>query len=160
MALPLIVLAAITVLLGFFERPIEHFLTGADAHGGAGLPWAHRAALALALVGAALAWFEFGRRGAKQIGFVDRVPALQTLFAERWYLDHLYRLMVDRLLDRGISYLFYQNDNKVIDGTIDGMSRGTVESGRVAALLHQGMIQYRLLAVFAVIVFLSIYFFF
>jgi NADH-quinone oxidoreductase subunit L len=116
-------------------------------------------ALALAIIGALLAWVEFGRRKARQIGFVERVPVLYNLFAERWYLDHFYRLFVDRVIDRGLAQLSYQNDNKVIDGAIDGMSNGTVGAGRLVAFLHSGMLQYRLLVTFAVVVFLSLYFF-
>jgi NADH-quinone oxidoreductase subunit L len=64
------------------------------------------------------------------------------------------------VIDRGIAYLFYENDNKVIDGGIDGMCKGAVEGGRVMDLLHSTMIQYRLMMAFAVVVLLSLYFFF
>ena len=72
----------------------------------------------------------------------------------------MYRILLDRLIDRGISRLFYENDNKVIDGSLDGLGRSTVAGGRVVALLHTGMIQYRLLVTFAVMVLLALYFFF
>jgi NADH-quinone oxidoreductase subunit L len=166
MAWPLVILAAFTVVLGFFENPLKHFLMkslpvgdvmGASAESAA---WSHWAALGLAVAGTALAWLEFGRSGAKQIGFVEKIPPLYRLFAERWYIDHFYGLLVNRVIDRGISYLCYQNDNKVIDGSIDELSEATIGSGRVAAFLQSGMIQYRLLVIFAVMVLLSIYFFF
>jgi len=164
MARPLIVLATITVVLGFFEGPLKDFLIGrpiaAEPSGGGHLAWAQYGALALAVFGAWWAWMEFGRPGAGLVGFVERMPPLYNLFAQRWYIDHFYRLFVDRIIDRGISALCFQNDNKVIDGGIDEMSRGTVESGRVIALLHTGAIQHRLIVTFAVIVFLSLYFFF
>jgi NADH-quinone oxidoreductase subunit L len=67
---------------------------------------------------------------------------------------------VNLVVDRGISYLCYQNDNKVIDASIDELCEGTVEGGRIVAFLQSGMIQYRLLVIFAVMVLLSIYFFF
>jgi NADH-quinone oxidoreductase subunit L len=164
MTWPLIILAAITVVLGFFEAPLRSFLgegfPGAEAHATGHSLWVQFTGLAMAAAGAGWAWFEFGRSGAEQVGFIDRIPPLYNLFAERWYLDRFYRLFVDRFIDRGISYLCYQNDNKVIDGTIDGMSEGTVETGRIMAFFHSGMIQYRLLVSFAVIVFLSLYFLF
>ena len=119
MAWPLLILAAITVILGFFRNPLKDFLqagimAGGTAEGGP-FAWSHVAALGLAVAGAVLAWVEFGRSGAKQIGFVERIPPLYRLFAERWYIDHFYRLLVNLVVDRGISYLCYQNDNKVID---------------------------------------------
>ncbi|MFZ2448685.1 MAG: NADH-quinone oxidoreductase subunit L [Syntrophobacteraceae bacterium] len=163
MALPLIILASVTVLLGFLEGPLKDFLAGRiviDVSEREGLAWAHTAALGLAAFGVLLAYLEFGRPGAKQIGFVERVPPLYRLFSERWYIDHAYRWIVDRVLDRGISWLCWKNDDKVIDGSIDELCRGTVESGRITAVLQTGMIQYRMLAIFAVMVFLALCFFF
>ncbi len=49
---------------------------------------------------------------------------------------------------------------EIIDGGINGLSRGTVETGRFVSFLHLGMIQYRLLMIFVVIVLLVMYFFF
>ena len=94
MAWPLIILAAVTLVLGFFQGPLEDFLartahrfrTHSNGHH-AGLLIA---AVGLALAGTGLAWLEFGRKGATQVGFVERLPALSALFANRWYLDHLY----------------------------------------------------------------------
>ena len=164
MAWPLIVLAVLTAGLGFLGSPLKVYLGGpamtVGAHEG-GLPaWMHHAPLVMAVFGMGLAWLEFGRPGARRVGFVERIPALYNLFSERWYMDHFYRLFVDRVIDKGISYLCFQNDNRVIDGGIDGISNGTVNSGRVVAFLHTGMIQHRLIVTFAVIVFLSLYFFF
>ncbi|MEN6438490.1 MAG: NADH-quinone oxidoreductase subunit L [Syntrophobacter sp.] len=163
MAVPLIILAAVTVALGYVGEPLRAFLTGGGTLGGVheeGFALSHLVALGLAAGGMILAWLEFGRPGAKQIGIVERIPPLNRLFAERWYIDHFYRKIVDVLVDRGIAYLCWKNDNKVIDGTIDGMGKGTVESGRLMASLQSGMIQYRMLAIFAVMVFLSLYFLF
>ncbi len=164
MTQPLIVLAAVTVLFGLLEGPLREFLLGKAAslepHGGSTAAFAHIMALTLALAGVLTAWVEFGRKGASRIGFVERIPTLYNLFAERWYLDHFYRAFVDRVIDSGLSRMSYENDNKVIDGAVDGMGRGAVEGGRLMAVLNGGMIQYRLLATFVVVVLLSLYFFF
>ena len=160
MAWPLIVLAAITVVLGFFENSFSHFLGGGAAAGAEAPSWLHIAPLALALAGVALAWVEFGRKGAPRTGFVDRIPVLYRLFSERWYIDRFYGLLLDLVIDRGISRLCYLNDRKVIDGSIDGICEGTVESGRVLAFLQTGMVQYRLLAIFGVLALLALCFYF
>jgi NADH-quinone oxidoreductase subunit L len=118
------------------------------------------ATLALALGGLGLAWLEFGRRDASRIGFVERLPWLKTLFAERWYIDRFYRFFLDTVIYRGISNVCARNDNKVIDGGIDGFSQATVATGRMLSFLHAGMVQYKLLVVFVVIVLLALYFFF
>ncbi len=164
MAWPLVVLAGLTLVLGFFEHPLKSFLVGhspgSAAHKAGPAIWVTLVPLGMAAAGVGLAWLEFGRRGAPRVGFVDRIPWLRRLFEERWYLDHAYRFLLDRVVDRGISALCFQTDNKVIDGGIDGMSRGTVDGGRFLAFLHTGGIQARLLVTFAVMVFLSLYYFF
>jgi NADH-quinone oxidoreductase subunit L len=162
MAWPLIILAVATVLLGYIQTPLEHFLTGSAllSHGPSHHTWLLPAALGLAVCGIGLAWLEFGRRGAARIGFVERIPPLQALFAERWYLDRLYRYLLDTVVYGGISDLCTKNDNRVIDGSIDTLSKSTIESGRLLSNLHLGMIQYRLLVMFVIMIFLALYFFF
>jgi NADH-quinone oxidoreductase subunit L len=91
---------------------------------------------------------------------VEGIPFLLRLFSERWYIDHFYRRLVEVVVDRGLSRLFFENDNKVIDGSIDGMARGMAETGRYVSILHQGMIQYRLLVVLTVVALISVYFVF
>ncbi len=164
MAWPLVILVGITLLLGFGEHALKVLLVGhQDARGsleGWAVDWLPVAALLLAVSGAGAAWVEFGHKKAKEVGFVEKVPRLAALFRERWYLDHLYRTLVERGIDKGISTLLYRNDNQVIDGSIDGMCKGTVEGGRFVARLHLGMIQHRLVVTLAVLAFLSLYFFF
>ena len=162
MAWPLIILAAATVLLGFFQGPLDRFFKGQA--GLAALPAGHHAwlpfvAIGSALFGVVLAWLEFGRKSASQIGFVEKVVPLHNLFAERWYIDRFYRRFMDLFIYGVVSKLFTRNDQKVIDGGIDGLGRGTVETGRLVSFLHLGMVQYRLLTIFVVLVLLGIYFF-
>ena len=85
---------------------------------------------------------------------------LNNLFAQRWYIDRFYRWFLDAVIYNGCSRLFTLNDNKVIDGGIDGLGKGTVETGRFVSYLHTGMVQYRLLAIFIVLVLLAVYFIF
>ncbi|UCF94611.1 MAG: NADH-quinone oxidoreductase subunit L, partial [Desulfobacterales bacterium] len=164
MAWPLVILAAITVLLGFFQGALQHFFAGhlMTAAGGANGQhgWLPYVALVLALGGVGLAWWEFGRRGARQVGFVEGIASLNALFAQRWYIDRGYRWLLDHVIYRGISHLCTQNDNKMIDGGIDGLSKGMVASGRIVSFWHTGMVQYKLLVIFVVMVLLAFYYFF
>ena len=163
MAWPLVTLAAVTVLLGFFEKNLEDFFKGSQSSQvapGAHHAWLPWVALSCAGFGVILAWVEFGRRSADRVGFVEKVAPLNHLFAERWYIDHFYRRFLDVFIYGVVSNLATQNDKKIIDGGIDGLSKGTVESGRLVSFFHLGMVQYRLLTIFAVMVLLGIYFFF
>jgi len=164
MAWPLIILAAITLVLGWFQAPLEQFLMGghgvAGEHGEGHHAWVPALAIGLALSGVALAWMEFGRKGAAQVGFVERIPPLRNLFANRWYLDLFYRRFLDYVIYGTFSNLFTRNDRRVIDGGIDGLCRATVESGRVLSFLQSGMLQYNLMAMFAALALVALYFFF
>jgi NADH-quinone oxidoreductase subunit L len=154
----LLILTAVTLTLGFLQAPLEGFFAEDPAFG----PIGHHtgtliAALVLVAAAVGLAWLEFGRKGARQVGFVERLPALSSFFAQRWYLDHLYRLLLDRVVYRGFSAFCTAGDRRAIDGFIHGVSHETVRSGGRLSLLHGAMIQYRLLLLFAVMVLLGGY---
>ncbi|WP_155320455.1 NADH-quinone oxidoreductase subunit 5 family protein [Desulfosarcina alkanivorans] len=154
MAVVLWCLAGVTLALGFFQAPLQDFLarTGGGAGAAAHHGWLPVAACLLAAVAIGQAWFEFGRPKASRIGWVERFPLLADLFGQRWYLDRFYRFLLDTLVYRGVSRWFAANDRRVIDGAVDGLGRSTVSLGRVAAWLHAGMIQYRLMVMFAAVV--------
>ncbi len=164
MAAPLIVLAAVTLVVGFFEKPLAAFLTRAAAglagHAAGHHAWLLYAAVGLALTGTGLAWLEFGRRGAAQVGFVERVPAVRALFANRWYLDHAYRLFLDHVIYGLFSNLFTRNDRRVIDGAIDGLCKATIGGGRLLAFMQSGMLQYNLMVIFGVLALVGLGFLF
>lgn len=163
MAWPLVILTGITLFLGWCQGGLETFLPGSVVAPGAGigrhLAWLPYLCVGLSGIGVGLAWLEFGHQAASRKGFVERAPALAALFAERWYLDRFYRVLVDQALDRGISRLCAENDHRVIDAGIDGAGKGITAAGQLVSLLHTGMIQYRLLVMFAVMVLLALYFF-
>jgi len=163
MGWPLIILAVVTVLLGFFQGALDNFLKGQQfvqtAHYGPHA-WLPFVALGSAVFGIVLAWFEFGRRSADQVGFVEKIEPLNHLFSERWYIDRFYRRFLDIIIYGTISNLLTKNDEKVIDGGLDGLSKGTVATGRLVSFLHLGMVQYRILVIFVVTVLLALYFFF
>jgi NADH-quinone oxidoreductase subunit L len=164
MAWPLIILAAITLVLGFCQGPLEAFLarthTVSEPHSTGHHAGLLVAAVSLALAGTGLAWLEFGRKGAAQMGFVERFPALRALFANRWYLDHFYRRFLDYVIYGTFSNLFTRNDRRVIDGAIDGMCRATVGSSRLLSFVQSGMLQYNLMVMFVALalVALGVYF--
>jgi len=163
MAWPLIILATITLVLGFFHTPLENFLVGhhggVEAHGGHHA-WLLYVAVGLALSGVGLAWLEFGRKGASQVGFVEKIEPICALFANRWYIDHFYRRFLDYFIYGTVSNLFTRNDRRVIDGGIDGVCRATVGSGWALSFLQSGMLQYNLMVMFAVLALVALYFFF
>jgi NADH-quinone oxidoreductase subunit L len=164
MAAPLVILAAITLLLGFSQDLLALFLTSTPVvpavPGKGPHHWLPYAALGLAVAGITISWLEFGRKKAGQVGFVERIPALKALFSQRWYMDRFYRWLLDTVIYDGVSRLCTKNDNRVIDGGIDAFSKGIIRSGRMLSGLHMEMIQYRLMVMFIVMILLALYFFF
>jgi len=157
MAAPVLVLSALTLVLGylgpFFAARLspeaEHeelFHFGAQAV----------TALALVTAGLALSWWEFRRALAPRVGFAERVPALRSFFGENWYLDRLYDATVVRwtvALSRAAKW----NDHTVLDGASDGVARGTVWGGRILAMVQNGYVQAYLAAVVSVVAALGIW---
>jgi len=160
---PLLVLALLAFVLGWLHAPLSSFLYGGAAlpEGGAGghHAWLPYATLGLASLALLMTWIEFGRRGARQVGLVERLPALARFLAERWYLDRFYSWLVHRVVDGWVSGTCNAGDRKVIDGLVDGMGRGVVASGESVAKLHQAAVQSRLAVMLAVVLLLSLAFF-
>jgi NADH-quinone oxidoreductase subunit L len=163
MAWPLIILAAITLVLGFGKKLLQVFLTGRpggmEEITGSHHDWLLYVSLSLAAAGLIVTWVEFGRRKAGQIGFAERIPAVKALFLQRWYLDRMYRWLLNVVIYRGVSNVCTKNDNQIIDGGIHAVSESTVRSGRIISDLHLSMIQHKLMVIFVVIIFLGLYFF-
>jgi NADH-quinone oxidoreductase subunit L len=161
MGLPLVILAAVTVVLGFLEAPLREFLLGGMvAHQDGDYAWLPYLSAGLAVLGLGLAWFEFGRRTAPQIGFVERIPSVRDLFAQRWYLDHLYRKLVDIVIDRIFSRVCAKNEDRVLNDGIDEFSKFTLDSGHFFSLLQSGKLRYNLAVMFGALVLVALYFLF
>jgi NADH-quinone oxidoreductase subunit L len=161
MGLPLLILAGMTVVLGFLEIPLRDFLSGGQpVQVGDGHAWLPYVSAGIAVLGVIMAWVEFGRRTAPQVGFVERIPPIRDLFAQRWYLDHAYRWFVNIVIDKVLARGCAKNEDRVINEGIDGFSRFTVDSGRFFALLQSGKLRYNLFVMFAAMSLVALYFLF
>jgi NADH-quinone oxidoreductase subunit L len=177
MAVPVMILAGLTLVLGFSQDTLEHFLVGGKSAAGMhtvaveagqshGASEAHGpghymvlvSAVSLALAGIAWAWLEFGRRRATQEGFLRSFPKVEKLFAARWYLDAFLRKFLDKAVYSGVTSLFTRNDRRIIDGGIDGICIFTVESGRLFSFLQSGMLQHNLLVMIGAVALVVVYF--
>jgi NADH-quinone oxidoreductase subunit L len=157
MEVPLMLLAGITLVIGFFHGSLEHFLNlkgmSAALHETPnGVLWVPRVTLSLIGIGILLAWWEFGRKGASHIGFIERWPSVHSFFADRWYLDRIYRIFLDLVIYGMVSRIFTFNDRNIIDGALDGLAQTIRNFGQLSAKVQEGMIQYRLMTLFAVMI--------
>jgi NADH-quinone oxidoreductase subunit L len=141
MAAPVLVLSALTLLLGWLGGWFAARLGAGEAtHGPLAFGAGPLAALTLAALGIGLAWVEYGARGAARVGFVERVPALRDFFANNWYLDRLYAATVVRA-GAALARAARWHDQTVLDGATDGFAAGTVGGGRILARLQNGYVQ-------------------
>jgi NADH:ubiquinone oxidoreductase subunit 5 (subunit L)/multisubunit Na+/H+ antiporter MnhA subunit len=85
---------------------------------------------------------------------------LRELFAQRWYLDHVYRNFVNIVIDAFFSKACAKNEEKVINEGIDRFSRFTLDSGRLFSLLQSGKTRYNLTVMFAALALVALYFLF
>ena len=97
-------------------------------------------AVGVALAGLGLAWFEFGRKGASQTGFISKVPVLKDLFEKRWHVDTVYNAtFVAGTV--GAARGIYVAETEGFDGTGDAIGRHTIEAGATATRLQNGRLQ-------------------
>jgi NADH-quinone oxidoreductase subunit L len=161
MGVPLLVLAGATLVVGFLETPLRDFLSGSPvSHRDGNHAWLPYISAGLAALGVGVAWFEFGRRPAPQVGFVERIPPLRELFTQRWYLDHVYRAFVDIVIDAVFSKGCTKNEERVINDGIDGLSHFTLDSGQLLSFLQSGKLRYNLIVMFAALALVALYFLF
>ena len=136
-----LVLAALTLVLGYLGPWLGARLAPLEpAKGPFEFGLGALAALALVAAGIGLAWYEFGRRGAPRIGFVERVPTLVAFFRDNWYVDRLYRATVIRWAT-ALSRAAHWNDERIVNGATDGLANGAAQGGRLLALVQNGYVQ-------------------
>ncbi len=158
MAFPLLILAAFILILGFFEPVLKEFLLN-QPNPGKQRGWITYLSLVLVLLAVALAWIEFGRKNSPQKGLAERSPILRDFLAERWYLDHFYRLVLNKVIYRTFADQFTRTDQQVIDGGLDRFSKFMIDSGRLVSYLQSGRLRYNLFVSFAVLAAVALYFF-
>jgi NADH-quinone oxidoreductase subunit L len=159
MALPLVLLAGVTLFLGFLETGLLEFLSwGKPLPQNGHLAWLTYVSVGLAALGVGAAWYEFGRRAAAQVGFVERIPIIRDLFAQRWYLDRFYKGLVGVVIDKVFSRTCAKNEDKIINPGIDGFCRITLGSGRFFSLLQSGKLRYNLIVMFGALALVALYF--
>jgi NADH-quinone oxidoreductase subunit L len=156
MAFPLIVLAIFTLTLGFCHDYLQKLLLG-EVHHHAPDMFLLVAAVSCAVGGIAMAWLDWGRKGAKCVGFIRQAPALENFFIQKWYMDHFWRWFLNRFIYGIFSRWFTYNDRRVVDGGVDAVAFSTIGSGRLLSFIQTAFLQYNLLFMVLVLAGVGIY---
>ncbi len=150
MTIPLIILATLAIFSGFWNVTghFDVFMGHGETHSFfAGLfhpftqplPWI---SLLLAGAGILLAYAMYRKSwlSAERIGGMFK--PLYTLFYRKYWFDELYEnIIVRNALLKGLFAAFEQFDNKVVDGTVNGVADGAIVSGRVIRHAQTGQLQ-------------------
>ncbi len=156
---PLIILAMLTLILGFFEHGLSNFLSPNNTENIALAPkhWLLLTASGLSVLGTILAWFEFGRRKAPQTGFIEQWPYVKELLLQRWYMDRFYHWLLAALIDKGGSRICARTDKNVIDGGVHVLSDNIIKSGQLMSKWHRVLIQTKLMVMLIVVFYMALY---
>jgi NADH-quinone oxidoreductase subunit L len=165
MAIPLMVLAALSIIGGWVGLPewllwgdaFKRFLAPIFMHGG---PLAvpevmidvHRfsvsmtlslIALAAGLIGIFMAWMLYIQHPELPGRIADRVHGLRELLWRKYYIDEIYDTLISRPLFWTSTHILNDGiDRGVIDGIVDGSGTAVESSGEATRKIESGNVQH------------------
>lgn len=170
MTIPLVVLAAFSVLAGYVGLPV-FFGEKADLFGGylasSVKSGSHHLtvstegllvllATASALLGIALAFVFYRRTPALPSRLASRFPGVYRLLVGKYFIDEVYDAVVVRPLVRGAEKVYERFDLKVIDGALHGSAAAAGLVGKGLNFLQSGLVRdYALAFLIGAIIFLG-----
>jgi NADH-quinone oxidoreductase subunit L len=154
MTLPLVVLAALSIVGGYVGLPMEilwgnrigHFLApvfGEHAvHAGAGLELALMAAsVGVALIGIAVAYTMYVANPALPERLAARARGAYEVLLHKYYVDEIYDAVVVRPMFAFSDWLWQFLDVRVVDGAVNGTASGMATASRLWRRWQTGNVQ-------------------
>jgi len=154
MTVPLVVLAALSVIAGFVETPwyggFGEWLTGESARHAGYL--AMIIATAAGLLGLYLGWLIWQKGTIDRKALAARMSGLVRVLERKYYIDEFYDLVFVRSL-RGLGHMLRRFDALVVDGVVWLIAATAQAVGRLNTRMQSGQLQgYLLAAVFSVVI--------
>jgi NADH-quinone oxidoreductase subunit L len=156
MTIPLIVLAALSLLGGFINVPeslggnsgLAHFLAPVFQRSTALMPTetsGGRSELILmivSVVGAVIAWVyaytKYVRNAHVPVADTEERPALANLSYHKFYFDEIYDALIRKPLDALSGFFYDVVEKSGIDGIVNGFGKGAVDASKGLRLLQTG----------------------
>ncbi len=186
--IPLIVLAALSVLGGYIGIPkligdlfggipnyLEHYLhpvfanantyitanTHAGAHHSHALEWGLMGtSVVIALIGISIAAFLYLVNPALPAKFTATFPGLHRAVYNKWYIDELYDFMIVNPCKALGCFLWKGFDVVIVDGLVNGVAHVVMAFGGVVRYLQTGQVySYAWTMAFGVVVIIGYYLF-
>ncbi|MEN0057042.1 MAG: NADH-quinone oxidoreductase subunit L [Mucilaginibacter sp.] len=156
MTIPLVVLAILSIVGGVIGVPevlgghheLEHFLAPVFEKSNAILGEHHLQAstefilmgisVGVALIAWIYAYIKYGKGGSIPVADTEERPALTSLSYNKFYVDELYDMIIRKPLDFLSTFFYNVVDKLGIDGLVNGIGKGTIESSKGLRLLQTG----------------------
>jgi NADH-quinone oxidoreductase subunit L len=124
MALPLVFLAAVTLVAGFI--PFGEFVTSDGAFYHIHLDWMVAGiSIAIAVIGIALATVFYGKSSPVPDKLEKTFSGLHRAASHRFYIDEVYMFVTKKIIFKNISTPIAWFDRHIIDATMDGFASVT-----------------------------------
>lgn len=156
MTVPLIVLAILSIIGGFIGVPevlgghheLAKFLAPVFKASTAVLPMHELSSntewilmgisVTVALVALVYAYIKYVQNGRVPAADTEERPALTSLSYHKFYVDELYDFLFRKPLDFLSTFFYKVVDKMGIDGLVNGIGRGTIETSKGLRLLQTG----------------------
>ncbi|MDD3890371.1 MAG: NADH-quinone oxidoreductase subunit L [Syntrophomonadaceae bacterium] len=160
MTVPLIILAAISVVAGLVNSPLMHNAFGHYINSPAGIE-PHPSLIimisstVIALAGIAMAWLIYQKQVISAEDLKYRFEGIYKVLYHKYYIDEIYAWLGARLVD-GMAKVLYWFDIYVVNGFINAIAYVTAITGEVLKFTEDGQVQTYALYMFAGIVLLLV----
>lgn len=156
MTVPLLVLAVMSVVVGFVGAPfVEHgfgyYVRFGEFHHAEPDLTIMVTSTIIALAGIFLAWLIYGKQAISAETIKQRFLTIYTLLYNKYYIDEVYQWFFDSIVLR-IANAFKWNERKVVDGIADGLADTIRAAGARLRFIHTGNLQNYALVIFAAVV--------
>jgi NADH-quinone oxidoreductase subunit L len=148
MTLPMLLLALISLVLGLWSEPLQHFLgqaLGAAAPGAGHNRLIPLLAFLAACFGFAWAYLVYYQKAVSAALLARRFSWVYALVANQYYIDAAYQFLVRRLLF-GLAAGLAWFDRHVVDGAVNGVGWMCRQTGLLLRLAQVGRLSAYILA--------------
>jgi NADH-quinone oxidoreductase subunit L len=92
----------------------------------------------VALIALAYAYFKYVKGGSLPVADTEERPALTSISYNKFYIDELYDLIIRKPLDFLSTFFYNVVERLGIDGLVNGLGKGTIETSKGLRLLQTG----------------------
>ncbi|MDD3894760.1 MAG: proton-conducting transporter membrane subunit, partial [Syntrophomonadaceae bacterium] len=145
MTVPLVILAAAAVSVGFINSPLLHHIFGEFINSPAGIQ-PHPSNMIMisssliALAGIVLAWLIYQKEAVGHLALRNRFKGIYTLLLNKYYIDEIYAKLGEIFVYGGARAMYWF-DIHVVNGLVDLVALVTGKSGDTLKYTENGQVQ-------------------